>query len=93
MVGSGWLGSRAVINEGDLPRELSELVVPLVGSLEATGDLFLPYRLVDGDGVVSREDLELMLRQLAGTSLRCPQAAQHAQVFRAEMDDVMPASH
>jgi site-specific recombinase XerD len=31
---------------------LSELVVPLIGSLEATGDLFLPYRLVDGDGVV-----------------------------------------
>jgi hypothetical protein len=26
-------------------------VVPLVGSLEATGDLFLPYRLVDGEGV------------------------------------------
>jgi len=42
-----------VINDGDLPqRELSELVVPLSGSLEATGDLFLPYRLVDRDGVV-----------------------------------------
>jgi site-specific recombinase XerD len=40
-----------VINDGDLPRELSALVVPLVGSFEATGDLFLPYRLVDGDGV------------------------------------------
>ena len=25
---------------------------------------------MDGDGVVSREDLELVLRQLAGTSLR-----------------------
>jgi hypothetical protein len=47
----GWLGSCAVINDGDLPRELSALVVPLVGSIEATGDLFLPYRLVDGDGV------------------------------------------
>jgi site-specific recombinase XerD len=41
-----------VINDGDVPRELSELVVPLSGSLEATGDLFLPYRVVDGDGVV-----------------------------------------
>ena len=42
-----------MINDGDLPqRELSELVVPLSGSLEATGDLFLPYRLVDRDGVV-----------------------------------------
>ena len=26
-------------------------MVPLSGSLEATGDLFLPYRVVDGDGV------------------------------------------
>ena len=41
-----------MINDGDVPRELSELVIPLVGSLEATGDLFLPYRVVDGDGVV-----------------------------------------
>jgi site-specific recombinase XerD len=52
VVGRGWLDCRVVINEGDVPRELSELVVPLTGSLEATGDLFLPYRLVDGDGVV-----------------------------------------
>jgi site-specific recombinase XerD len=47
-----WLGSRVVINDGDLPRELSELVVPLAGSLEPTGDLFLPYRVVDDDGGV-----------------------------------------
>jgi integrase len=46
-----WLGSLLVINDGDGPRELSGLVVPLAGSLEATGDLFGPYRLVDGDGV------------------------------------------
>ena len=51
-VGRGWLGSVLVINDGDMPRELSALVVPLRGSLEATGDLFEPYRLVDGDGVV-----------------------------------------
>jgi site-specific recombinase XerD len=38
-----------VINE-DALRELSGLVVPLLGSLEATGDLFVPYRLVDGGG-------------------------------------------
>ncbi len=31
---------------------LSGLVVPLAGSLEATGDLFEPYRLVDGGGAV-----------------------------------------
>ncbi|MFD9669884.1 hypothetical protein ACFWAY_51500 [Rhodococcus sp. NPDC059968] len=41
-----------MINDGDVPRELSGLVVPLLGSLEATGDLFEPYRLVDGDGAV-----------------------------------------
>jgi integrase len=40
-----------VINDGDGSRELSGLVVAPVGSLETTGDLFLPYRLIDGDGV------------------------------------------
>ena len=33
----------------DMPRDLSGLVVPRRGCLEATGDLFQPYRLVDGD--------------------------------------------
>ncbi len=37
----GWLDFRAVIDDGDVPRELSELVVPPLGSLEVTGDLFL----------------------------------------------------
>jgi integrase len=41
-----------MITEGDAPRDLSRLVMPLGGSLEATGDLFEPYRLVDADGVV-----------------------------------------
>jgi site-specific recombinase XerD len=41
-----------VINDGDVPRELSGLVVPQRGSLEATGDLFVPFRLVDGGGAV-----------------------------------------
>ena len=49
---SWWLRSRTMITEGDAPRDLSRLVVPLGGSLEATGDLFEPYRLVDADGVV-----------------------------------------
>ncbi|WP_284984015.1 site-specific integrase [Arthrobacter sp. efr-133-TYG-118] len=39
-----------MINNEDVPRDLSCLVVPLVGSLEATEDLFVPYRLVDGRG-------------------------------------------
>lgn len=41
-----------MINDGDVPRELSGLVVPLLGSLEATCDLFQPYRLVDCKGAV-----------------------------------------
>jgi integrase len=41
-----------MVNDGDAPRELSRLVVPQRGSLEATGDLFAPFRLVDADGVV-----------------------------------------
>lgn len=41
-----------MINDGDVPRELSGLVVAQHGSLEVTGDLFVPYRLVDGDGAV-----------------------------------------
>ena len=51
-VGFGWLGSLLVIGDGDLPRDLAGLVVPRRGCLEATGDLFQPYRLVDGDGAV-----------------------------------------
>lgn len=35
-----------------MPRELSVLVVPQRGSLQATGDVFLPYRLLDGEGGV-----------------------------------------
>jgi hypothetical protein len=32
-----------MIKDGEVPRDLSRLVVPLVGSLEATGDLFEPF--------------------------------------------------
>jgi site-specific recombinase XerD len=41
-----------VVKDGDVPRELAGLVVPQRGSLEATGDLFAPYRLVDAGGLV-----------------------------------------
>ena len=41
-----------MITEGDAPRDLSWLAVPPRGSLDATGDLFEPYRLVDAHGVV-----------------------------------------
>jgi hypothetical protein len=67
VVGRGWLGSRVVINEGDVPRELTGLVVPLAGSLEVTGDLFLPYRLVGGDGVaVGPVTVFFVLRRVDG---------------------------
>lgn len=49
----GWLTSSAVMTGGDGPRDLSRLVVPLLGSLVATGDVFEPYRLVDGSGTVA----------------------------------------
>ena len=39
-------------SDADVPRELSGLVVPRRGLLVATGELFEPYRLVDGDGAV-----------------------------------------
>ena len=41
-----------MITGGDAQRDLALLVVPLGGSLEATGDLFEPYRLADPAGVV-----------------------------------------
>jgi integrase len=41
-----------VSNDEDVPLELSGLVVPQHGSLESTGDLFQPYRLVDSGGEV-----------------------------------------
>ena len=47
-----WLGSVPVINEGDGLRDLSSLRVLRCGALEATGDLFEPYQVVDIDGVV-----------------------------------------
>ena len=46
-----WLGSLLVINDKEAPRDLAGLVVPLVGRLEQTDDLFVPFRLVDGQGV------------------------------------------
>jgi len=38
--------------QGGSSRDLARLVVPAVGSLAATGDLWEPYRLLDADGVV-----------------------------------------
>lgn len=50
--GIGWLRSPSMIEQEDRPRDLSSLVVPRVGSLVETGDLFEPYRLVDPSGLL-----------------------------------------
>ena len=44
------LPSRTVISDGDAPRDLAALVVPLAGSVQDTGDMFVPYRLADVAG-------------------------------------------
>ncbi|WP_322770427.1 tyrosine-type recombinase/integrase [Frankia sp. Cr1] len=41
-----------MIRAEDAPRDLSALVVPRWGTLEATDDVFEPYRLVGADGAV-----------------------------------------
>ena len=40
-----------MITGGDPQRDLARLAVPLRGSLEATGDLFEPYRLAGPAGL------------------------------------------
>ena len=52
MRGDLGLPSRIVISDGDAPRDLAALVVPLTGSVQDTGDVFVPYRLVDVAGAV-----------------------------------------
>jgi len=39
-----------VISDGDAPRDLAALVVPLTGSVQDTGDVFVPWRLADAAG-------------------------------------------
>src|SRR5262249_3333881 len=47
-----WLCSRLVIERGEGGRDLGSLVVPRVGSLVETGDVWEPYRLLDPAGGV-----------------------------------------
>jgi site-specific recombinase XerD len=46
----GRLSSRAVIDDED-SRDLARLSVPLTGSLQQTGDMWLPFRLLDPSGI------------------------------------------
>ncbi len=41
-----------MIEDGESPRDLTALVVPLAGCLTETGDRYEPYRLSDADGAV-----------------------------------------
>jgi integrase len=47
-----WLLSRLVTGQDGSSRDLARLVVPVAGSLVATGDLWEPYRLLDAGGAV-----------------------------------------
>src|SRR6266851_89703 len=55
------LPSRTVISDGDAPRDLAALVVPLTGSVQDTGDVFVPWRLADAAGAVVG-DTEVVLQ-------------------------------
>jgi len=52
MSGDLGLPSRIVISDGDAPRDLAALMVPLTGSVQDTGDVFVPWRLADAAGAV-----------------------------------------
>lgn len=62
-MGSAWLRFRSVTEIGDVPRDLSSLVVLQCGSLQASDDVFEPFRLVDADGAVL-EPVSAYLREL-----------------------------
>jgi site-specific recombinase XerC len=56
--------------DGDGSRDLAALVVPLAGSVTATGDVFRPFRLLDADGSpVGAVDVFLAEVQAAGRSV------------------------
>ena len=59
-----------MITDGEVPRDLSRLVVPLLGSLEATGDLFEPFRLLDAGGVVVVPAAEFFRERISGGGRR-----------------------
>ena len=52
MSGDLGLPSRIVISDGDAPRDLAALMVPLTGLVQDTGDVFVPWRLADAAGAV-----------------------------------------
>ncbi|MGH3185594.1 MAG: tyrosine-type recombinase/integrase, partial [Streptosporangiaceae bacterium] len=41
-----------MISDEDAPRDIAALVIPLTGSVQGTGDVFVPYRLCDAAGAV-----------------------------------------
>jgi hypothetical protein len=67
-VGCGWSSVR-VVSDGGRPLDLASLMVPLDGAVEATGDPFEPFRLVEDHGedpsALGRADIEAFLHRLA----------------------------
>lgn len=51
-VGSRGASLRFRAVTADVPRDLASLVVPRCGAVVATGEVFEPFRLVDGTGIV-----------------------------------------
>jgi hypothetical protein len=49
-----WLPSLPMVDHEEQGRDLAHVIVPLVGRLEETDDLWEPYRLLDGAGVPVR---------------------------------------
>lgn len=66
--------SRLVTDQADFSRDLAVLVVPDVGRLAETGDLWEPYRLLDANGAVVEPAAaflaELQARDRSASTLR-----------------------
>ncbi|HET6193881.1 MAG TPA: hypothetical protein VFE59_43545 [Trebonia sp.] len=65
-----------MIDDLEPARDLAGLIVPLVGSVEETGDAWLPFRLLDSAGEpveavsIFFRDLQALLRPPMGSSGR-----------------------
>ena len=59
-----------MIGDGDPERDLAALVVPQSGRLEATGNRYEPYRLIDPDGAVVQAVTDYFRDLLAAGGLK-----------------------
>jgi integrase len=58
-----WLPSPLVIFDEDVARDVARLVIPLAGSVQESGDVFVPCRLADAAGAVV-EPVSVFLAEL-----------------------------